>query len=394
MPDNESDDSIRSRMNHPSPLDTDAEHRVHGLADDRIAPDWPPLIDAEIGAVLDQFPDAGRPRAIDWHSPRPLSAAARVDTDRGGVFVKRHHRSVRSVATLTEEHRFAAHLQAAGQPVPEILTDTSGATAVAIDEWVYEVHALAAGEDVYCDVVSWEPASHLGHAQAAGAALAQLHRAAAGFDAPQRDTHILVTRCDLIAATDPVATLSAQLPQRPGLADYLKQRNWQNDLREVLGPRHATMQPRLIAQPRLWTHNDWHVSNLFWKDDAVSAVLDFGLASPTSAVFDLATAIERNAIAWLQLEHTEDIGHADIARALIAGYRSRGPLDADAVHLVADLLPLVHVDFALSEVEYFHAITGHDEHADVAYHTFLHGHAAWFDSAHGRAFVEALHDVA
>ena len=81
----------------------------------------------------------------------------------------------------------------------------------------------------------------------------------------------------------------------------------------------------------------------------------------------------------------------DIAQALIAGYRAERTLDADAIHLLADLLPLVHLDFALSEVEYFAAFTGRDQ-ADVAFDTFLRGHAAWFATAPGatlRAAVDA-----
>jgi len=51
---------------------------------------------------------------------------------------------------------------------------------------------------------------------------------------------------------------------------------------------------------------------------------------------------------------------------------------------------LVHVDFALSEVEYFHAITRSKEHADVAWDTFLRGHAAWFRTRPGQALLDAL----
>ena len=66
-------------------------------------------------------------------------------------------------------------------------------------------------------------------------------------------------------------------------------------------PWHQRLGTRLAQQPRLWTHNDWHVSNLLWHGQGahseVACVFDFGLASPTSALFDLATAIERNAVA-------------------------------------------------------------------------------------------------
>src|SRR5436305_3283882 len=93
-------------------------HLVHGLGTENVAPDWPPLTLAEADAVLRRFPEAAGARSMVWHSPRPLSAAALVETARGqstgpaagSVFIKRHHRSVRSAAGLREEHEFMAHL--------------------------------------------------------------------------------------------------------------------------------------------------------------------------------------------------------------------------------------------------------------------------------------------
>jgi Ser/Thr protein kinase RdoA (MazF antagonist) len=371
---------------------TDSSHRVHGLAADEVPPDWPPLAEAELADLLGRYPGLAAPRTIRWHSPRPLSAAALVDTAGGRVFVKRHHHSVRGVATLAEEHAFMAHLRAAGLPVPDVLTDADGATAVALDGWTYEIHAPALGLDLYRDTISWMPLRDPDHARTAGAMLARLHDAAAAYAAPQRDTHILVARSELIEAADPLAVLAAQLPSRPGLANYLHERDWRRELAEALAPFHAAVQPRLARQARLWTHGDWHVSNLCWSEAGpharVAAVLDFGLAARTFALFDLATAIERNAIAWL--EPGDDIARPRIARALLDGYRARRPLDRDELDLLADLLPIVHVDFALSEVEYFSAITGSQANADVAWNTFLRGHAAWFRSAPGRALRDAL----
>jgi len=82
--------------------------------------------------------------------------------------------------------------------------------------------------------------------------------------------------------------------------------------------------------------------------------------------------------------------HIDMALALIDGYREIQPLTSDDVLLLADLLPLVHLDFALSEVEYFHAVTGTRANADVAYDTFLLGHAAWFATPPGHALLQAI----
>ncbi len=378
-------------LNRPRRM-TDPDHRVHGLAADEVPPDWPPLAADELARLCDRYPALGAPRAIRWHSPRPLSAAALVDSAGGRVFVKRHHRSVRSAAALAEEHAFIAHLRARGLPIPAVLADRDGRGAVALDDWTYEVHTAAAGLDLYRDTMSWMPLAEPGHARAAGAMLAQLHDAAESYAAPQRGTHVLVARSELIEAADPVAALEAQLPTRPGLADWLQGRDWRSELAAALAPFHAAAHARLAAQPRLWTHGDWHVSNLCWSGaDAharIAAVLDFGLAARTFALFDLATAIERNAIAWL--EPGEDLARPATALALIEGYRARRPLDRDALALLADLLPIVHVDFALSEVEYFAAVTRSPANAGVAWNTFLRGHVAWFRTAHGQALLHAI----
>ncbi len=368
-------------------------HRSHGLADDETAPDWPPLENREVAALLALFPAVGEDPAIVWRSPRPFSAAARVRTRTGEVFVKRHHPSVRTSRTLGEEHAFITHLRAHGMPVPDLLATADGRTAVAFGPWTWEVHAPASGTDLYRDQVSWAPLTDTGQARHAGRMLARLHQAAADFVAPQRATWMLVARDDMLRAADPVATLAAQLPQRPALSAYLSQRDWKRDLEPLL-ERHRRVQPRIAALPRLWTHNDWHVSNLFWRGTGpaaeVSAIVDFGLASPTFALYDLATAIERNAIAWLHLERGLDAVFPRIAHQLIDGYADITPLDAGTRALLADLLPIVHLDFALSEVAYFRGATGSTADADTAYDTFLLGHAAWFDSTPGQAMLEAV----
>ena len=54
----------------------------------------------------------------------------------------------------------------------------------------------------------------------------------------------------------------------------------------------------------------------------------------------------------------------------------------------------MHVDFALSEVEYFHAITHAPAHADIAWDTFLRGHAAWFRTSAGQALLQTIRTLA
>ena len=371
-----------------------SNHRSHGWNDDDATPDWPPLETAEVEALLSGFAALRGPSRILWRSPRPFSAAARVLTPAGERFVKRHHRRVRTPAALAEEHAFIAHLRAQGLPVPEVVADDAGRTAIERGDWTYEVHATAGGVDLYRDTPSWTPLAQAAHARNAGRMLARLHRAAAGFAAPSRSTAMLVARDEVLRAPDLVQAIDAQRAQRPALAAYLARcRDWRADL-APLAARHRQLQPRIAALPRLWTHGDWHASNLFWTgaDDhaEVATILDFGLCAPTFALYDLATAIERNAIAWLHLDAGTQVAFPDTARALMAGYAELLPLAPAMRETLAALLPLVHVDFALSEVDYFLGVLDAPAQADLAWDGFLLGHAAWFETAPGRALLDAI----
>lgn len=377
---------------------TTPAHHVQGLDNDEVPADWPAISAGEIAWLQQHFVELQGDSRLLWHSPRPFSAAALVQGPHGRFFIKRHHCSVRSAAVLSEEHRFIAHLAAQGLPVVQVIADQNGATALKHGVWTFEVHAEGIGQDLYRDVPSWTPPASVEQAWQAGRMLALLHTAAEGFHAAQRATHLLVARDDLIRAEDPIAALTAQLPDRPGLAAYLADTPWRAELQRAILPWHMGLATRLAAEPRLWGHNDWHVSNLLWQTGrgvtTVSSVLDFGLASPTSALYDLATAIERNAIAWLQLDRGAQAVRGDIALALLVGYRDARALSSDQVRLLADLLPVVHLDFALSEVEYFHAITGSRANADVAYRTFLLGHADWFRTPAGQGLLATLRGAA
>lgn len=371
-------------------------HQIHGMSLAPATADWPPLRGDEVDALLRRMglPDAVR--ALRWHSPRPFSAAAEVDSAAGRLFVKRHHHSVRDARTLGEEHRFIDHLRARGMPVPVLLRAPDGTSAVAIGDWTYEVQRAAAGEDLYRDTASWQPFAGTAHARAAGHALALLHRAAAGYVAAPRSTALLVANLRLFGRADPLQALQRDLRGRPALAAWLQRHDWHGDLHRHLLPWHARAWPLLQSPPPpLWTHGDWHASNLLWRDrgtaSEVSAVFDFGLADRSFALFDLATAIERNLVPWLEL----DVGGraaADLDQfdALLHGYAQVLPLGAAQLRLLAALLPIVHADFALSEIDYFAGITGSDANADIAYRRYLLGHADWFGGEEGQRLLRRL----
>jgi Ser/Thr protein kinase RdoA (MazF antagonist) len=388
-----------------------------------VEPDWAPLTGDEVSAVLACYdlPAAGdvpttrdvpashdvpagcaghaaAPGAgtvVAWSSPRPMSAAGLVRHGGGTVFVKRHHTRVRSAAQLAAEHAFAAHLRAHGLPVPAVWRTAGGRTTVARGDFVYEAHEVAAGSDLYRDAMSWTPFASLGHARAAGAALARLHQAAAGFGRHSRPPAVLISSCDVITAADPLAEVGAIARRRPGLARYLAGRDWRADLTRDHLPAIRRAAPLLGALERQWGHGDWHPSNLTWDragpDAEVVAVFDFGLANRTFAVHDLAVALERSTIAWLDLAESGracvDIEAAD---ALLDGYQAVRPLGPAEARALPEVLPVVHLEYALSEVEYFADVVASPGLAGLAYDTYLIGHTRWFATPDGSAMLGHL----
>lgn len=362
------------------------------MGTEMLAPTWPAITAGEAAAMLAPFPAAGALTGVHWHSPRPFSAAALLHTTQGAFMLKRHHRRVRSPDGLAEEHRFIAHL-GRGIAVPEVMATAAGATAIASGEWTYELHRQAPGLDLYRDRLSWTPFLSHAHAHAAGVALARLHQASHGFGATARASQPLVASFTILPAADPVTAAAAYVAARPALATFLSARAWRRQLAALFAPMEPGLAARLAGQRPLWTHNDWHPSNLLWgTDGAVRTVFDFGLADRTCAIHDLATAIERTAIAWLRLGQggDEDIADPGAALALLAGYMAILPLHRDDHDLLVNLLPLVHVEFALSEIEYFVGVAADPASAALAWDGYLLGHAAWFRSAPGRDFLRRI----
>lgn len=362
---------------------------------ERVEPDWPNVTLHEVRQIVQRYPGMAEPESLIWHSPRPFSAAAIAVTETGPVFVKRHHRRVRSVEGLTEEHRFIAYLRQEGAPVVDLLVNDAGDTVTADGDWIYELHRTGSGQDLYRDAISWSPFQSPAHANAAGRALAELHRAAQGFTAPRRSETVLVTNFEILANASIVDAIAEFAGHRPALAAYLSQRDWRVALTHSVLPFHRHLSPHLDSLAPLWTHNDWHASNLLWQVEegaaSVSLVFDFGLSDRTTKLFDLATAIERNCVQWLRLdEDAADLIDWAGLDALLDGYEAVCALSPAEGEALAALLPIAHVPFALSETDYFLSILGSPEKADLGWDSYLLGHARWFASPKGRELLDHL----
>jgi len=373
--------------------------KAHGLDGSLVEPDWAPLAMPEVRALLKHFPQCGNPLEVLSTSPRPFSAASIVATQAGPIFIKRHHQSVRDREGLLEEHRFLKHLRANGAPVPRVLESRSAQTAIAIGEWIFEVHDVSIGIDLYKNAPSWTPFKAAAHAHSAGQVLARLHQSSAGFDAPSRKPRPLVASFSIFATQIPATELQRYLSARPVLAQSPEVRSDAAQALDLLAPFHAELLPFLPALTPLWTHNDLHASNLLWTNTADSAdaaaIIDFGLADRTNAMHDLAHTIERNIVEWLTLiddpARPDNVPvHFEHLRALLDGYESIRPLSNEEALALAPLTALCHAEFALSETDYFLGVLHSPQKAVMAHNGWLVGHARWFHSSAGARLLNFL----
>jgi hypothetical protein len=84
-------------------------------------------------------------------------------------------------------------------------------------------------------------------------------------------------------------------------------------------------------------------------------VLDFGLCDRTCALHDLATAIERNRRMAGHPATPGTTGAPGPAGCDAGWICLAAPLNARQMRALAALLPLVHAEFALAELDYFTA---------------------------------------
>jgi Ser/Thr protein kinase RdoA (MazF antagonist) len=378
---------------------SDGEILVHGPGRYQVPPEWAPLTEEEVGALLVSYlPSVDfqlSPVKISWRSPRSQSSAALVATGASTLFVKRHHQSVRSANDLYVEHAFAEHLNAAGEQVPRVMAALNGATAVEQGGYIYEVHELLAGTDLYRDAISWSPFESPVHARSAGTALARLHLAARRFLLPPRLPGVLMNSSALVAASNPEVALRHLMNLRPELANAPVARALPEDFERYHLDAVNSVSPFLAVLEPQWGHGDWHPSNLAWSSSDSEAnvvgVFDLGLANRTFAMHDLALAIERSTIDWLDLAGHDEVG-IDFAAldSLLDGYVEVTPLRAYEEQALIGLLPVVHIEYALSEVEYYASIVGNQESAELVYDGYFVGHTKWFREGAGVALLDHL----
>ena len=117
-------------------------------------------------------------------------------------------------------------------------------------------------------------------------------------------------------------------------------------------------------------------------DDDDPGLDDLGLAQPAGSAAGRAdpdAAVPGRAEADL-----------DAIDAFLGGYESVRPLTPAEAAALPEVFPVVHVEYALSEVEYFASVVSSPANADLAYDGYLLGHAAWFATPPGAAVLDPL----
>ena len=262
-------------------------------------------------------------------------------------------------------------------------------------DWTYEVYEKAAGFDLYVDQQSWTPFFYTEHAAKVGSLLAKLHVAMQDFpELHGRSARYLVSNQQLLESENIVTAIQQRIQNSPELSRYFADKKLDTVFLERVSQTHHKIKHVLQQATKIWTHNDLHASNLFWStqsaDANITVVIDFGLSDRNSALYDLAVTIERNFIDWLVLEHTSQINidEAGLSAFLQAYFAETHPQQDFSI--LPELLKIVHLDFAFSELEYFVGITQNLKHADAAYYDWIVGHVNWFFAEQGQQFTQTF----
>ena len=114
----------------------------------------------------------------------------------------------------------------------------------------------------------------------------------------------------------------------------------------------------------------------------MSGIIDFHQADHGPRTLDLAVAVERNCFFWNRISAGDDdrVRSAATRAALVGAYDAVAPLEPDERAAFADVLAACQFEYGISFLDYYWGVERDREKADWAWHTFVLGHARWWQS--------------
>lgn len=347
---------------------------------------WPEWTEEELRLALPFWPEVGDLVEVIRPGGRPLTSSALIRTTTGQWFVKRRHPMTRPWEALVAEHAMVEHLRENGIPTPALARTAEGGTAKELNGSLVEIQALADGDDLYLGRHTWQPFLKRAHAVEVGRMLRRIHTVLASYAASEPVEHwgIPSAAFGLACADDLAGTIMA----KPGLAEFLASRpEWQKEL-ESISPSLERVRDWGATTPRQRIHGDPQANNHLFEGDQVASVIDFHLATEAPALVDLAIAIDRNGLLWLEiLGDRPDAYDLDGIAGLLEGY---GPLTAEERNVLPDLLAVCQVDFALDLMSYYMTLEQSLPRATWCWEAYLLAHTHWHASDHGQRFRQQL----
>jgi Ser/Thr protein kinase RdoA (MazF antagonist) len=330
----------------------------------------------------------GRPVEIVSAHLRWLFAVALCRAEGREFILKRQPPLGRDIEQLRWQHRLTNHLADRGVPAARLRE------AVEWNGLWYELGDVAAGSDAYAGIDTWEPFRRDAHVDAAGRMLARLHAAGESMRpaVPQPQAGFVV-QIELVRL-QPSAALGLLRDLRPAVADYLAGEPWDAAVDDAYAGPFDRLRPVLSRLPRTALHGDWQTNNLFFDGDEISGIIDFHQADHGPRLLDLAVAVERNCFFWNRISDGE-AGAYDLRAAarLVAAYRAEQELTPQERSVFPDVLAICQFEYGVSFLDYYWGLEQDRPKADWAWHTFVLGHARWWQSDEGRTVRKAVEEM-
>ncbi|MFO8065298.1 MAG: phosphotransferase enzyme family protein [Spirochaetota bacterium] len=361
-----------------------------------------PVSNEELARVVARYPTVGRIEKRGGDKTGRRSAGLLFETETGGrYFLKKRIQSVHPKESVLWRHRVISHLVAKGFSTPAITENEAGETLTEDGEVQYELFEAAHGQDIYHDYESWTPFSRRDHARSAGEALARFHNELRDFslaDATPPGTSPATpetARFDLGFAPDLPAAVERRISASPALSEFFSNIRWKEEISGLYLNFHGEAR-RYMAGVQPWvTHGQWQANNLFFEHDRVASVVGFDLVDVAFRMYDLAAAVDKNAVLWTEIAAGQpNAVRFDVIEELLRGYCSLLPVSMVEAELLGAVLPIHHLDWALSGVEYALVHEASRERAQWYYNVYLRDHVRHYHTPSGQKILSFLRHAA